>query len=646
MFGGTTVERIALNLDTFWSGVERDTTDPTRRDAYLRVRELLLARDHVAAEQAARRMQGPETESYQPVGELTITIDDDSECVEYERHLDLETGIVTTEFRLASGLSVWREVAIRDGVIVVRSSSNRPLNAVRAFASQHPVDGNVVEAPSHVVGLMTSLTGFVSDEPVTYGGGMTVAVDVRDVEDDLYDAFEISLGKPLISTTEPQWMMRRVQVLLGEENRWAAELFDFGRYLLISSSMPGTQPATLQGIWNIHRRPPWNANYTININTQMNYWSANPAQLPECNEPLFALLEDLAKTGSHVAAVDYGAPGWVAHHNTDYWRHATAVGEGRSPSHWSAWPFGGVWLARHMWEHWRYTGDDRFWNDRALPILRGAAAFVKATLVEMPDGTLLTGPSTSPENNFAPDASIALGVTCDRVLARELFTFLGDDETAARIPAEAIGQHGQIMEWFEDLDDPTDDHRHTSHLIGLYPGNSIDVDRTPELAAAARRTLEQRGPGAQGWAILWRACLWARLRDGDKAWELLQRLNVPCPVEPAFGPIGGRYPNSFLAHPPFQIDANLGFPAAIIELFVQSHAGYVHLLPALPAAIPNGEILGVMTHGGHEVNLCWSNGALAEVEIGTGHEPLHLRIGDGPIEYDVAPPDDIIRIRV
>lgn len=640
VFGGTTVERIALNLDTFWSGVERDTTDPSRREAYERVRSLLLAGDSVAAEEASKAMQGPETESYQPVGELAVTIDDESECVRYARSLDLETGAVTTTFTLASGLEVSRHVSVRDGGIVVKTDANRDIVVTTELTSPHPMNGNVVEAPAHVVGLMTSLLGIATDEPITYGGGMKVEIDIATYGNDV----RVSLGEPWSPSLPHDVLMRRASVDLGESNEWAGELFDFGRHLLASSSMPGTAAATLQGIWNVHRRPPWNSNYTVNINTQMNYWSANPAHMSECNEPLVRLIERIAENGRRTAEVDYGAPGWVAHHNTDHWGHTTAVGEGRAPSHWSAWPFGGVWLGRHLWEHYRYTGNEEFWNERALPLLRGAAEFVKATLVELPDGTLLTGPSTSPENSYATDASIALGVTCDRVLARELFTIVGDEATAARIPGEAVGRHGQIMEWFGDLDDPGDDHRHTSHLVGLYPGNSIDVDRTPELAAAARRTLEQRGPGAQGWAILWRACLWARLRDGDRAWELLERLNVPCPVEPAFGPVGGRYPNSFLAHPPFQIDANLGFPAAIIELLVQSHAGYVHLLPALPSAIPNGQIRGVLTHGGHEVNLRWAEGKLVEAEIGTGHEPLHLRIADGEIQRDVAGPDDVIRI--
>jgi alpha-L-fucosidase 2 len=216
------------------------------------------------------------------------------------------------------------------------------------------------------------------------------------------------------------------------------------------------------------------------------------------------------------------------------------------------------------------------------------------------------------------------------VLARELFTNLGEHETAGHIPDEMIGRHGQIMEWFEDRDDPADDHRHTSQLVGLFPGHSNDVERTPDLAAAAARTLEMRGPGAQGWAILWRACLWARLRDGDRAWELLQRLNVPCPVEPAFGPVGGRYPNSFLAHPPFQIDANLGLPAAVVELFMQSHNGYVHLLPALPTAVPDGELRGVVARGGHVIDMRWRDGHVVDLEITEGFAPLRVRIGDEP----------------
>lgn len=662
VFGGVHEERLALNLDTFWSGVPRDTTDPSRRTAYDEVKVQLHLGDTAAAELASRAMQGPETESYQPVGDLFISIDDESECGSYERWLDLETGVVHTRFVLASGLEVRRSASVvaHESLVLLGIETNRPVRVSFRFESLHPSEFDegsstvTVRAPAHVVGLMTGLTGYESDEPIQYRAGQGIAATVTVPSDQTIES-ESTIGVGLWTSVDPprrapagisaRPLLGRVSIDLGTANEPLAELFDFGRYLLAASSMPRTQPATLQGIWNVHRRPPWNSNYTININTQMNYWSANVAALPECNEPLFDLIEGIVESGRRTARTDYDSFGWVAHHNTDYWRHTTAVGEGRSPSHWSAWPFGGVWLARHMWEHWRYTGDDDFWQRRALPILKDAAEFVSQQLVPSPEGMLLTGPSTSPENNYASDASIALGPTCDRVLARELFTILGGLDIAARIPGEAIGRHGQIMEWFEDLDDPEDDHRHTSHLVGLFPGHSIDVERTPELAAAARRTLEMRGPGAQGWAILWRACLWARLREGDKAWELLQRLNEPCPVEPPFGPVGGRYPNSFLAHPPFQIDANLGFPAAVIELLMQSHNGYVHLLPALPSAVPNGEIRGVIARGGHEINLRWADGQLAEVEIGTGFEPLHLRITDGPIEYDVAPPDEVIRIK-
>ena len=714
VFGGVANERIQFNHETLWTGRPRDYQHPGAAEVLPELRRLLAeGKQREAEELAGRRfMSVPLRQfAYQPLGDLLIETAGHEETTNYERSLDLAQAIATTTYQV-DDVRYERSVFAShpDGVIIVHIKADRPekLTFTARLTSPHAdfsttaigadglllsgkvesenndgmgfaarlharVEGNGsvglennaikvtdADAVTLVLSAGTSFVNYndISANPAEGANRLIMSAQGKDFES--LRAAHISDHSSLFSRVVLNLERTPVADLPTDERlavddkkndpQLAALLFNFGRYLLIASSRPGSQAANLQGVWNESLRPSWDSKYTTNINLEMNYWPAEVANLSELAMPLFDLIDDVAATGSRTANIHYNARGWVLHHNTDLWRGTAPI---NNPNH-GIWQTGGAWLCLHLWDHYLFSGNREFLSHRAYPVMRDASKFFIDILVEDPTtGNLINGPSNSPEHG-----GLVMGPAMDHQIIRGLFTWTADaarilgvdaafadslDYYRKRIAPNLIGRHGQLQEWLEDKDDPNNTHRHVSHLWGVFPGDDISWN-TPQLMAAARQSLEFRGDSGTGWAIGWKLALWARLLDGERAHKiLLNQMNFV--REGRDGrPGGGTYPNLFGAHPPFQIDGNYAATAGIIELLAQSvslsdapdQPREIVLLPALPPAWKNGSISGIRLRGGFELDIVWENNELKTATLRSNlGRPFRLVYGKHVIETTI-----------
>ena len=705
VFGNVERETIHLNEHTVWSGSPNRNDNPAALSSLPEIRQLIFDGKQKEAEQLAKEViisKNSHGQMFQPVGSFHLNFVGHRNYSNYYRELDLETAVAKTSYSVGDVVYT-REVfaALPEHLIAIRLTANKPQqisfngtfsttqpNAiVKTVKNELTISGRTTDhegVPGKVKfkgivrikpeGGMLSSTD--SSLVVKSANAVTIYIsfatnfnsynDISGNENERAVAYlDKALRKPYWEILKEhvatyQKYFNRVKLDLGvseatklpiderlknfrtaNDPHLVSLYFQFGRYLLISSSQPGGQPANLQGIWNHRLNPPWDSKYTININAEMNYWPAEKTNLAELHEPFLTMVKELSQTGKETAKVMYGARGWMAHHNTDIWRATGAI----DGAFWGAWINGGGWTSQHLWEHYLYNGDKTY-LESVYEALKGAATFYVDFLIEHPKYKwLVVNPDMSPEN--APAAhqgsSLDVGTTMTNQIVFDAFStaiqaaeILNRDKTFIdtlrslrdRLPPMHIGQHSQLQEWLDDVDDPKDNHRHISHLYGLYPSNQISPYRTPALYSAAKTTLLHRGDISTGWSMGWKVNWWARMFDGNHAYKLIQDQLTPVGTNPGGG---GTYNNLFDAHPPFQIDGNFGCTSGIAEMLMQSSDGAIHLLPALPDAWSEGTVQGLRAKGGFEiVEMRWEKKLLVKVVIKSNlGGKMRLRVPNG-----------------